>query len=944
MLTVADRICPECRNAATIAPFDPDSTVMPSRSAPVLESKVRLDSRAQLDRYGDRKHLRDWALGKVYSGFHHDLRCHVTIHTFEPSEDAFESDDSRELARQRFVEQVKVVAQLKHPNLPRVMEAGVVDGLVFVVLPAYQCEPILRFAPRRLLGRWREGSFPHHELVDLFRLAADAVSQLHQAGVVHGGIDVNSLVMIDGAQLLVDGLFSQSGPEDSSAEVAKKSDIVGLGHAVGSLVGWPNIATDKATDLPPEKLWRKVRARNIGVPKTLCQTLAKCVSRQPGGISSGQQLVDELAQQQPRAILASPRSRFTSAFFDLLSVAIISALIFPAVADSTTGASLYLISGMIVVFVLQEALFSTTIVRYFFALFVCDYSGQPAHWLRSLFRTILKWGLLAVAIVLNAVFVLAVGQMFPQFDTVWLPIGSALIFPLMFLVGPMLLMRSRLTLYDALTGSTWAELTPRTERGTAAEVVPEDLNQKPDLPAIDQVDQFEILRLLGEGGMGQVYLGYDQTIERQVAIKVLPTSFARDQDAFVRFQREARLAAKVRHEKIASILGMGMWRERPYIAMDVVIGDDLSDKVKKHGAQPIELVWDWLLQATEGLAAAAQHGIIHRDIKPSNLMLDHSGCIKVMDFGISFDPADSEDQSKSGVLIGTPTYMSPEQADRLQVDFRSDIYSLGLSAIFLLTGRKPFEGDTISILSQKMEGVDLSANGFRGLRVSRGQQAVIERMIETDRERRFQSYAELASALIENDQSKLEPAKVFQRATSTLIDVVSYYFITWIVLILLGLTLPRFMDVPSNPELLEESPGAASEIFTYEFVSELLSMSIPWAVFSLAFLFGMMRRGQSSGKRLLGLRVFKNDSSALGFFDALARYVVTLPMIAFVPLAFLVGHSLDWTTYRTLSTGLLIFNVVTLLASIILVLRFSEGRSLGDLLTGSRVMKQYSSK
>ncbi|MFI6444818.1 protein kinase [Kitasatospora sp. NPDC050543] len=216
--------------------------------------------------------------------------------------------------------------------------------------------------------------------------------------------------------------------------------------------------------------------------------------------------------------------------------------------------------------------------------------------------------------------------------------------------------------------------------------------------------RYELQHLLGEGGMASVHLAYDRVLDRQVAVKTLHTELGREQSFRERFRREAQAVARLEHTNIVTVYDSGEdvaadGATTPYIVMQLVEGkplrDVLNEEIAQHGAMPNERA----LKITAGVLAAleASHdaGLVHRDIKPGNVMFDRKGVVKVMDFGIARAlQSGVTSMTQTGMVVGTPQYLSPEQALGKSVDARSDLYSVGCMLFELLTGQLPFDGDS----------------------------------------------------------------------------------------------------------------------------------------------------------------------------------------------------------------------------------------------------------
>ena len=223
------------------------------------------------------------------------------------------------------------------------------------------------------------------------------------------------------------------------------------------------------------------------------------------------------------------------------------------------------------------------------------------------------------------------------------------------------------------------------------------------------VAHYEITALIGEGGMGQVFRATDTKLKRDVALKILPESFAQDPQRMGRFQREAEVLASLNHPKIAGIYGLEQEGSTHAIAMELVEGETLAARIKK-GAIPFEEALKIALQIATALEAAHEKGIIHRDLKPANVIVTPEGTAKVLDFGLAKaiepEPSAEADLSQSptltmqatqaGIILGTAAYMSPEQAKGKPVDKRADTWAFGVVLFEMLTGRKVFEAEDIS--------------------------------------------------------------------------------------------------------------------------------------------------------------------------------------------------------------------------------------------------------
>jgi len=206
-------------------------------------------------------------------------------------------------------------------------------------------------------------------------------------------------------------------------------------------------------------------------------------------------------------------------------------------------------------------------------------------------------------------------------------------------------------------------------------------------------DRYEMGTPLGKGGMAHVYRGTDRVLDRTVAIKVLSGKYAGDDSFVTRFRREAQAAAGLNHANIVGVYDTGDEGQMHYIVMEYVEGETLGDVLRRDGRLDPERAAAVAVEVATALHAAHEKGLVHRDVKPGNVMIDREGRVKVVDFGIARAAAD-DTLTQTGLVLGTASYLSPEQAQGLPVDARSDIYSLGCVLYEMLTGRPPFDGDT----------------------------------------------------------------------------------------------------------------------------------------------------------------------------------------------------------------------------------------------------------
>jgi eukaryotic-like serine/threonine-protein kinase len=262
------------------------------------------------------------------------------------------------------------------------------------------------------------------------------------------------------------------------------------------------------------------------------------------------------------------------------------------------------------------------------------------------------------------------------------------------------------------------------------------------------IDRYRVDSVIGQGAMGVIYRAYDPEIDRPVAIKLVRTDLlsGEDRDDYIRrFRREAQAAARCVHSGIVAVYDFGLHEGNPFFAMEFVDGSSLAQALGGGARLAADEAVAVILQVLDALGAAHRTGVIHRDIKPANILLLDGRIVKVTDFGIS--RIDRSDLTGTGTMIGTPSYMSPEQCRGLAIDARSDLFSAGIVLYEMLGGERPFAAPTTTAVVERLLNMDPPDISVVNPAVGPALKAVVERALRKSPEERYQSAAEMATAL-----------------------------------------------------------------------------------------------------------------------------------------------------------------------------------------------------
>ncbi|HWQ91282.1 MAG TPA: protein kinase, partial [Clostridia bacterium] len=484
----------------------------------------------------------------------------------------------------------------------------------------------------------------------------------------------------------------------------------------------------------------------------------------------------------------------------------------------------------------------------------------------------------------------------------------------------------------ALPAGTPPELCPKCllRAGLGAPLGPQGtVRIPPPLPPQDLLSpgqtfgQYRIVRALGGGGMGTVFEAEDLESGRRVALKVL--SHALDSpEARQRFFREGRLAASINHPNSVYVFGTEEIGGTPAISMELVSGGTLADRISTRGPMPWAEAVDAVLQIIAGLEAAERIGILHRDVKPSNCFVDPEGLTKIGDFGLSISTAIRTEPSltTAGAFLGTPAFCSPEQLRGEELSLRADIYSVGATLFYLLTGRTPFEAkNMVALLATVLEHPAPSPRQFVP-DIPHGLARVVRRCLEKNPSERFRTYDELRQALSIYSSAAPAPAGLGFRFLAGVTDMVVLN------LAIMAFTISVFGDPMQMLDQLSQGSRAGIGVM----LCSLVLMLIYYGLFE-----GL--RGATPGKALCHLRVVGKSRNAPGVFVAVVRALiyVVLPMLPFWLI-----YGPDMRSYFNSSSTANV--LVGSSFYLVLALLFSTARrrngfaALHDLVTGTRVI------
>lgn len=476
-----------------------------------------------------------------------------------------------------------------------------------------------------------------------------------------------------------------------------------------------------------------------------------------------------------------------------------------------------------------------------------------------------------------------------------------------------------------------AGLGPRTDAtGAPITSLPSGPSPEP-LAAVPEVGRqfgaYRLVRLLGRGGMGAVYEAEHLESGRRVALKVLSHSLD-SPEAQARFLREGRLAAAINHPNSVYIYGTEEIGNTPAIAMELVAGGTLEDRVRQKGPMPVPEAVDAILQIIEGLDAAQAVGVLHRDVKPSNCFVETDGTVKVGDFGLSISTKGRPETNVTvtGTFLGTPAFSSPEQIKGDELDVRSDIYAVGVTLYYLLTGKTPFQADNlVRFVATVLERPAESPAVLRR-EIPKGLCAAVLRCLEKQSARRFRNYGELREALLPYASAAPTPATLGWRFVAYMFDIAIW----------------SALAAPLGYVLITHI-GSMTDPATYRSPFYIAGVLASFALGITYFALTEGIRGASVGKGICGLRVIGPGRSAPGAARALLRAVIFI-VLPVLPLWIWLGFDPARAATLGTQTGSMAIAwsqfVVIALLFVASARRRNGFAGLHDLASGTRVIRK----
>lgn len=379
----------------------------------------------------------------------------------------------------------------------------------------------------------------------------------------------------------------------------------------------------------------------------------------------------------------------------------------------------------------------------------------------------------------------------------------------------------------------------------------------------DQIGPYKILKLLGRGGMGAVYEAEDVNTKRHVAVKILSGGTGQTPETIERFKREGQLAASVSHSRSTFVYSAGQQEDVLYIVMELMPGGTLKDEISRDGPLPIDRAVDAMIDVIDGLGVAHRAGIIHRDIKPSNCFVEEDGRVKIGDFGLSKSFMGDTSLTRTGSFMGTPQFAATEQIKGGQIDERTDIYAIGCTLFYALTGKAPFEGDFAKVIAGIAAESAPNAKQFRP-GIPNALAKLVSQTLEKDPNKRPQTLHELRDGLLPFATQGSSFADVGRRVAAFFIDG------SYVALLVSLFVFPSLLLVYYFQTMTPDWDGDFSRPF-YFIETILISQAI---VTILYFVVSEGIWGRSVGKMVMGLRVTNLQGERPGLIRSFGRAII----------------------------------------------------------------------
>lgn len=469
-------------------------------------------------------------------------------------------------------------------------------------------------------------------------------------------------------------------------------------------------------------------------------------------------------------------------------------------------------------------------------------------------------------------------------------------------------------------------------RMPSSDSVTDGANAALDIPAgLESVGPYRLVRKLGQGGMGSVFEAVHAETQQRVALKLLMPMFRKTDESVQRFRRESQIAASINHPRSTFVFEAGEHADKFYITMELMDGGTLKDVVSRDGPLEVGRAVDYVLDIIEGLRVAHTAGIVHRDLKPSNCFIDQDGRVKIGDFGLAKSFSASSQLTQTGQFMGTPQYAAPEQLRSSEVDARADIYAIGATLYYLLTGRAPFEGDAARVIAAIASEPAPDVRRFAP-NVPRDLARLISQMLEKDPVKRPSNLDVLVDGLHPFASQGASLADVGRRMAAFFIDFIIAGFLANFVAQLVTFLV---MVVAGNFGGLSFSGVQATAIAT-----QFLFMIGYFAV-------GEHLWGRCLGKWLLGMRVIAENGEPPQLRQSIVRTLL-VPGLTWManaaPATIVMGNyqpdSID--SAISMITQLQVIGLLSWLPTLLCMLtaRQSNGyRGLHEIVSGTRVVR-----